>query len=247
MNDAQETTGVVASHCETAPVMQLKGITRSYQTPTGPLAVLQGVDLDVASGELLVIRGQSGIGKSTLLHIMGLLDRSDAGSIGFKGQDVTRASRRVQARLRSHEIAFVFQFFHLLPEFTALENVLMPGQIRHGFWQWRQEKEKANSWACEILDMVGVGKRAGHRPNQLSGGERQRVALARALFNRPSLLLCDEPTGNLDARTSEEIHRLLAEINRSSGQAMVVVTHDETLAAIADRVICLEGGIVVEG
>ena len=229
-----------------SPIMQLQGICRTYKTPTGPLPVLQGIDLDVRDGELLVIRGQSGIGKSTLLHIMGLLDQSDAGSLHFAGEEVTHASRRTQSRIRAREIAFVFQFFHLLPEFTALENVLMPGQIRCGFWEWRKNKAEAVKWATEVLDQVGVGERARHRPNQLSGGERQRVALARALFNRPSLLLCDEPTGNLDARTSNEIHTLLADINKTTGQTMVVVTHDESLASFANRVICLENGRVAD-
>ncbi len=226
--------------------MRLEGICRTYKTPTEPLSVLQGVDLEVRDGELLVIRGQSGIGKSTLLHIMGLLDRPDEGVIYFDGKDVTSSSRRTQAKLRAQEIAFVFQFFHLLQEFTALENVLMPGQIRHGFWDWRQARAEAVERATSVLQRVGVDKRAQHRPNQLSGGERQRVALARALFNRPSLLLCDEPTGNLDARTSHEIHSLLAEINQTAGQAMVVVTHDESLASFADRVICLENGKIVD-
>lgn len=237
---------VVTKTTQNEIVYSLCGICKGYSMAGGRLEVLRGIDLDVRQSELLVIQGKSGVGKSTLLHIMGLLDHPDAGTVSLEGEDVTHASRRKLARLRATRISFVFQFFHLLPEFTALENVRMPGMISSGPLAWRSVRGEAREKAEHFLEAVGLADRAGHRPNQLSGGERQRVALARALFSEPAMVLCDEPTGNLDIRTSDAIHELLARINDETGQTMVVVTHDAGLANYASRVTSITGSGVVE-
>ncbi|MEZ6196161.1 MAG: ABC transporter ATP-binding protein [Planctomycetota bacterium] len=243
-------------HRDEAAAFSVRGVKKSYRLPDGrALPVLRGVDLDVRPGEFVLVEGRSGIGKSTLLHIMGLLDRPDAGEVILDGRDYARATKRARARARAARIGFVFQFFHLLPEFTALENVMMTGKVRDGIFAWRRRAQEARDRAQALLEQVGIGARSGHRPNQLSGGERQRVALARALFSEPALLLCDEPTGNLDVRTSEEIHDLLVELNRTTRQTMVVVTHDPGLSLRASRTIRIfegraevvaEGGVPVE-
>ncbi|MCA9322372.1 MAG: ABC transporter ATP-binding protein [Planctomycetes bacterium] len=229
-------------------VFRIQGLTRRYPLPGGGyLPVLRGVDLEVRPGELLVIQGRSGIGKSTLLHIMGLLDHADEGTLIFEGQDLGGASLSRRAATRASRIGFVFQFFYLLPEFTAFENVMVPGQIKHSVMGWMRHRSRARERALQVLDAVGLADRARHRPQQLSGGERQRVALARALFNEPAVLLCDEPTGNLDVKTSEYVHELLARLNRDTGQTMVIVTHDEAMTAHADRVVHIEDGRAVPG
>jgi lipoprotein-releasing system ATP-binding protein len=226
--------------------LRVEGVTRAYTLPNGSrLDVLQGVDLEVARGDFVLVEGLSGIGKSTLLHIMGLLDRPDQGRVEFSGRDYAQASKGARARARATQVGFVFQFFHLLPEFTALENVMMSGMVRDGVFAWRRHRAEARERAEGLLEAVGVGERARHRPNQLSGGERQRVALARGLFNEPAVLLCDEPTGNLDVRTSQQIHELLVELNETLGQTMVVVTHDPRLRRRASRTVRLDEGRAV--
>jgi lipoprotein-releasing system ATP-binding protein len=227
-------------------VYRLRGVAKTYPSPVRPIQVLRDLDLDVAAGDFLVIEGKSGIGKTTLLHIMGLLDRPDSGVLDFEGEDVGRASSGRRAALRAERVTFVFQFYHLLPEFTAAENVLLPSMITHGLLSWRAEKKKFVERARRLLELVGVGHRATHRPKHLSGGERQRVALARALFNQPAVVLCDEPTGNLDVRTTDEIHELLVRLNAETGQTFVVVTHDPGLADMAKRVVRLEDGKLSE-
>ena len=220
-------------------VFHVRDLKRSYPLP-------RGGRLDVRRGEFVVLRGKSGIGKSTLLHLLGMLDRPDGGTLVLEGRDVTRAGTGRRAALKARRIGFVFQFYHLLPEFTALENVLVPGTIARSVGAWLPFRREARRRAAELLGRVGIADRADHLPAQLSGGERQRVALARALFNRPAILLCDEPTGNLDVATSESVHALLGEVNRELGQTVIVVTHDPGLEPYASRVIHLEDGKIRE-
>jgi lipoprotein-releasing system ATP-binding protein len=205
------------------------------------------VDIEVREGEILAILGKSGCGKSTLLHVLGWLDRADSGQIRFEGQDRAALPTRELARLRNRVMGFVFQFYHLLPELTALENVLLPSMIQHEPGAWRAHGDEARERAKALLAMVGLSARGHHRPSQLSGGERQRVAIARALQNQPRFLLCDEPTGNLDGRTAEDVRALLWSLNERQGQTMVIVTHDARLAGQAHRIVHLVEGRVREG
>ena len=242
---ATPTTPATPAPSAGAPVvLSARGLTKSYKIGGEALEVLRGVDLDVREGEILAILGQSGSGKSTLLHVLGWLDRPDAGVIHYEGRDRATLSAAERATLRNRVMGFVFQFYHLLPELTALENVLLPNMIleRRG---WRSAKAQANARALEMLDRFGLSARVHHRPSQLSGGERQRVAIARALQNKPRFLLCDEPTGNLDGRTAADVRRLLWDLNRADRQTMVIVTHDAGLAAEAHRAVHLVDGRVV--
>lgn len=228
-------------------VYSVKGLSKSFALPSGEsLQVLKSANLEVRRGEFLLIKGQSGIGKSTFLHILGLLDRADEGQLLLDGVDVRGLSRNARARTRAEKIGFVFQFYHLLPEFTAVENIMVPGKIEHGPLSWLKNRSAAKDRAEYLLDLVGISARADHRPNQLSGGERQRVALARALFNQPSIMLCDEPTGNLDVKTSDAIHELIAKLAAETGQTMIVVTHDPSLEDYASKVLSLTGGGFVD-
>jgi lipoprotein-releasing system ATP-binding protein len=226
-----------------APVaLSARRLVKSYRIGGVALPVLQGVDLDVREGEILAILGTSGSGKSTLLHVLGWLDHADDGTIVYEGRDRASLSGRERAALRNRVMGFVFQFYHLLPELTALENVLLPAMILHRGLAWRRNRAAALARAKDLLDRVGLSARSHHRPGQLSGGERQRVAIARALQNSPRFLLCDEPTGNLDAKTAADVRRLLWDLNRSDGQTLVVVTHDATLASEAHRCVRLVDG-----
>lgn len=218
-----------------------RGITKTYRMGEQELTVLREVDIDVAQRELLTIVGPSGAGKSTLLHILGVLDSPTQGTVSYKGEVVSTLSDARKARLRNSEFGFVFQFFHLLPDFTALENVAMPCLIDSRPERRRLAWEKA----AEILDRVGLGDRLKHRPDQLSGGERQRVAIARALANEPAALLCDEPTGNLDSKTSAGILELLFDLNETLGLTVVIVTHDDRIAQQTPRIMRLADGKVI--
>ena len=202
----------------------------------GTLEVLKGVDFSVEKGEVVAIMGASGAGKSTLLQILGTLLTPDGGSLEIDGTDVLRLGGNALSAFRNQRIGFVFQAHHLLPEFTALENVMIPSLI--GGAPTREARFRAQ----ELLETVGLRERTGHKPSQLSGGEQQRVAIARALVNRPAVLFADEPTGNLDTRTKEEIHQLLLQIRREQGQTVVVVTHDPSLSALCDRSCFLQDG-----
>ncbi len=202
----------------------------------GTLEVLKGVDFSVEKGEVVAIMGASGAGKSTLLQILGTLLTPDGGSLEIDGTDVLRLGGNALSAFRNQRIGFVFQAHHLLPEFTALENVMIPSLIGGA------PTREARSRAQELLETVGLRERTGHKPSQLSGGEQQRVAIARALVNRPAVLFADEPTGNLDTRTKEEIHQLLLQIRREQGQTVVVVTHDPSLSALCDRSCFLQDG-----
>ncbi|NBC87501.1 MAG: ATP-binding cassette domain-containing protein [Bacteroidetes bacterium] len=220
-------------------LLRAAGVTKEYDTGgETPLHVLRGVDLEIRAGEIVAVMGESGTGKSTLLHILGALERPTAGTVTFKDRDLSTASDDELAAFRNRSIGFVFQFHHLLPEFTALENVAMPALIQH------HGMEEAEPRARELLDLLGLSGRATHRPNALSGGEKQRVAVARALMNEPALVLMDEPTGNLDAQTAEPLHREIQRLSETMNQTFVLVTHNPGLASIADRVLKLEHGIL---
>lgn len=217
-------------------VIACKAVRKVYNDGNRELVVLSGVDLEVPEGKLLTITGPSGVGKSTLLHIMGTLDKPSSGDVLFRGENLRSLGSAKINYIRNREIGFVFQFYHLLPEFTALENVMMAALSKGARKQDCQER------AEELLEQVGLRERSTHKPGQLSGGEQQRVAIARALFNRPSVLLCDEPTGNLDERTGVGIVDLLCELNKNAGVTLVIVTHDDSIAAKADLWVSLHAG-----
>jgi len=217
-------------------VLIARGIRKSYPTPRGQLEILQGVDLTVKRGTILAILGASGAGKSTLLNILGTLDTPDAGSIEVRGWRVDQRREAELARFRARRLGFVFQFHHLLPEFSAEENVMMPLLIAG------TPTSSARARARDVLAAVGLHERGEHRPSELSGGEAQRVAVARALAGEPELVLADEPSGNLDGQSAAGLHELLASLRASGHQTFVVVTHNDRLAAIADRVLTLESG-----
>ena len=223
-------------------VVSATGLARSFKMGQETVHVLRGVDLQLRAGESLAIMGRSGAGKSTLLHLIGLLDRPDGGTLQLDGQATTGLSRAHRARLRNRLVGFVFQFYHLLPELNALENALLPRMIAVGPLRWRAERRAAIEQARALLDELGLSDRLRHRPSRLSGGERQRVAIARALVGKPRLLLCDEPTGNLDERTSEVIADQIFELSRRHGTTLVLVTHDKELAARANRLLMLHEG-----
>jgi len=222
-----------------------RNLVKDYRQGETRLRVLRGLSLEVAEAEFLVIVGASGAGKSTLLHLLGLLDSPTSGEVRFEGNPLTALSAFQQSRRRNRLFGFVFQFFHLLPDFTALENVLMPAIVGSGIFQWRTHKGEARNRAEALLTRVGLKARLGHRPSQLSGGERQRVAICRALINNPRVLLLDEPTGNLDSKTGEQVHELISDLNQSSAQTIVMVTHDESAAKRADRVVRIRDGTIV--
>lgn len=213
-------------------MIQLKNITKSF----GCLQVLRGIDLSIEKGEVVSIVGPSGAGKTTLLQIMGTLDRPDGGSVVIDGTQVDRMKERELSAFRNRQIGFVFQFHQLLPEFTALENVMIPAFIAG------RGQQEARTAATEILEFMGLAGRASHKPNELSGGEKQRVAVARALINRPAVVLADEPSGSLDTHNKEELHRLFFDLRNRLGQTFVIVTHDEGLAQLTDRTIRMVDG-----
>lgn len=230
-----------------APILEAIGIRRTFKMGASAVEVLKGVDFRLWEGEMAAISGSSGAGKSTLLHILGLLDTPDSGQYLFRGRDLAKLGQEEAARTRNQLFGFVFQFFHLLPEFTALENVMMPARLGAGGFRWLNRAAEAERRAVELLEMVGLGKRLGHVPTQLSGGERQRVAIARALINNPSVVFCDEPTGNLDSGTADDMFRLLRTLNRERGVTILIVTHDDDVAAKADRRLVLHDGRFVSG
>ena len=205
----------------------------------GTLEVLKGVSLEVTVGEVVSIVGASGAGKTTLLQIMGTLSRPDSGRVEIGGEDVSSLGDKALSKFRNERIGFVFQFHHLLAEFTAFENVCIPGLIG------RRPRAEVERRAAELLDMMGLASRRDHKPGQLSGGEQQRVAIARALVNSPAVLLADEPSGNLDSHNRDEIHRLFFDLRERLGQTVVIVTHDENLAAMADRKITMSDGLIL--
>lgn len=217
-------------------MIQIRDIKKSF----GNLEVLKGIDLDIERGKVVSIVGASGAGKTTLLQIMGTLDKADSGSVIIDGIDVMKLSDAKRSAFRNKHMGFVFQFHQLLPEFTALENVMMPALI--GGTSRREAKKRAE----ELLAFMGLSDRASHKPNELSGGEKQRVAVARALINKPDVVFADEPSGSLDTQNKQELHRLFFDLRDKMGQTFVIVTHDEQLANLADQKICMQDGVIVK-
>lgn len=217
-------------------MIRLEGITKHF----GNLQVLRGIDLEIEKGEIVSIVGPSGAGKTTLLQIMGTLDTPDAGSVRIGDTEVSRMKERDLSRFRNLHIGFVFQFHQLLPEFTALENVLIPALIAG------RSRREAKEAAFEMLSLMGLAERAEHKPSQLSGGEKQRVAVARALINHPDVVLADEPSGSLDTHNKADLHQLFFDLRTRLGQTFVIVTHDESLAQTTDRTIHLQDGVIVD-
>jgi lipoprotein-releasing system ATP-binding protein len=218
-------------------MLKAVNITRKY----GQLEVLKGVDIEIKKGEMVSIVGSSGAGKSTLLHILGTLDKPDSGSIWLNDQSIDQLKGEKLAAFRNLHIGFVFQFHHLLPEFSALENVCIPG------WIAGTAKKDVKNRALELLSMLGLSDRAEHKPNQLSGGEQQRVAVARALINQPDIIFADEPTGNLDSTNAKELHKLFGTLRDQFHQTFLIVTHNEELAALSDRTLYMRDGVIVHG
>lgn len=211
------------------------GIEKKY----GPIQVLKGVGLEVKKGEVVSIVGSSGAGKSTLLHIIGTLDTADAGKVLLNGQRIDQLSGNALASYRNTHMGFVFQFHHLLPEFTALENVCIPG------WIANKKKKEVKDKAAALLQTMGLTERAGNKPSQLSGGEQQRIAVARALINSPNIVFADEPTGNLDSAHAQELHQLFFDLRQQLGQTFLIVTHNEELANLSDRKLVMKDGLIV--
>ena len=219
-------------------VLSVEHLRQSFAIGRERLEVIRDINLLVRPGERLAIVGASGQGKSTLMHLMGGLERPSGGGVRILGQEVYKLSESARSRLRNQSVGFVYQLHRLLPEFTALENVLLPLLIR------RVPRRSVEPWGKEILTRVGLGERLGHKPGMLSGGERQRVALARALVTRPALLLADEPTGNLDSESAESVHQLMLDLNQELGTALVIVTHEPALAAHMEHVLRLQDGVL---
>lgn len=216
-------------------MIKTENITKSF----GPLQVLKGVNFEICKGEVVSIVGSSGAGKSTFLHMIGTLDRPDSGLVLFNGADVSTLSGKKLAAFRNTHIGFVFQFHNLLPEFTALENVCIPGYIGG------KKKNEVEKKAIDLLQLLGLETRMEHKPSELSGGEQQRVAVARALINDPEIVLADEPSGNLDSKNSEELHQLFFRLRDEFGQTFIIVTHNERLAGMADRTCTMQDGVMV--
>ncbi len=216
------------------PIVQAKGLHRSY----GELEVLKGIDLDVSSGSVVSIVGTSGAGKTTLLQVLGTLDLPDRGTLKVRDQEVLKLSSKELAKFRNRHIGFIFQFHHLLPEFTALENVCIPGFIGD------RKREEVEQEAERLLERMKMSDRLKHKPNQLSGGEQQRVAVARALINSPSVVLADEPSGNLDSTTSAELHQLFFDLREEFGQTFIIATHNDEFASMADRKLRIRDGVI---
>lgn len=222
-------------------ILKLENVEKKYSGSVEELHIINNLSFSVEEGEFISILGRSGSGKSTLLNIMGLLDRVDGGKIFIGGQEVDKLSEEERDKIKNQMIGFVFQFHYLLPEFTALENVMLPALLNN--FDKKLEMEKR---AKELLEKVGLGERENHKPSQLSGGEKQRVAIARALINSPKILLADEPTGNLDEEISEMIFKILKDINKNEKQTIIVVTHSKDLAEISDKQLYLKKGVLVE-
>jgi len=239
------TTSTTSQTHGTTGLLVARGLHKNYRIGGKNLHVLRGVDVDVARGEWIAVLGASGSGKSTLLHLIGGLDQPDQGSVSFDQKNIFELHGGALDRYRNRHVGFVFQSYHLLPELTALENVLIGSMIRSSMLGWPGRRGEARRHAAELLDRVGLGDRMKHRPSKLSGGERQRVAIARALVNQPDVLLADEPTGNLDAETGKQIMNLIQELHEQ-GQTIVMVTHDQDIAAAADRRLWLRAGSLAD-
>jgi lipoprotein-releasing system ATP-binding protein len=233
------TTPTSSSTGKNHPMIRIADLHKSFIMGSQELTVLKGIDLEIPRGQMVAVVGASGAGKSTMLHIMGMLDRPTKGTVYFDNQDLFQMSEAQQAEFRNRRIGFVFQFHHLLPEFTALENACMPALIQ------RRPIEEVEQEATTLLQEVGLGQRLHHKPGELSGGEQQRVAVARALLQKPDLVLADEPTGNLDTHTGESLFGLLRDLNRTRNTTFVIVTHNDKLSAQSDRIVYMQDGMIV--
>jgi lipoprotein-releasing system ATP-binding protein len=224
------------------PLLIARNLHKAYRKRHLEVPVLKGLDLEVERGEFLSLVGASGCGKTTLLHLLGTLDRPDKGEILLEGRRIDTLTGGERDRLRNEIFGFIFQFYHLLPELNVLENILMPEMIRSSVFSWWGKRRRLRREALRLIDLVGLGHRVKHKPSELSGGEMQRTAIARALMNQPQILLADEPTGNLDSTTGEGIVQLLHDLNRQEGLTIVMVTHNAELAASADRIVRMAEG-----
>lgn len=240
MSDMQTSTHMDSR----GPALECIGIRRSFQMGEHRIEILHGVSLELARGERLALMGTSGAGKTTLLNILGLLDTPTEGSVFIDGQDSASMNAKQRSTLRNLKIGFIFQFYHLLPELSALENALLPAMILHGSGAFRRRRAEFTAKATTMLDRFSLGDRLKHRPSQLSGGEQQRVAIARALLLDPPILIADEPTGNLDRGTGEKVLELLLDEQQERGVSLLLVTHDERLAKRCDRVLFMEDGLI---
>ena len=220
-------------------MIKVTDLHKSFSMGSYELPVLKGINLEIRRGELIAIVGASGAGKSTLLHIIGTLDKPTSGTVTFDGQDLFQLSETQQAEFRNRRLGFVFQFHHLLPEFTALENACMPALVQ------RRDQQAVSSEATALLTEVGLGGRLHHKPGELSGGEQQRVAMARALMQKPDVVLADEPTGNLDTHTGDGLFALMRDLNKSRGTTFIIVTHNDKLSAQSDRIVHMQDGMIV--
>jgi lipoprotein-releasing system ATP-binding protein len=220
-------------------MIKVTDLHKSFSMGSYELPVLKGINLEIRRGELVAIVGASGAGKSTLLHIIGTLDKPTSGTVTFDGQDLFQLSETQQAEFRNRRIGFVFQFHHLLPEFTALENACMPALVQ------RRDQQAVSSEATALLTEVGLAGRLHHKPGELSGGEQQRVAMARALMQKPDVVLADEPTGNLDTHTGDGLFALMRDLNKSRGTTFIIVTHNDKLSAQSDRIVHMQDGMIV--
>ncbi|HUU92065.1 MAG TPA: ABC transporter ATP-binding protein [Phycisphaerae bacterium] len=231
----------------TEPILKAESLVKDYRMGAARLRVLHGVDLAVGAGEFLCILGPSGSGKSTLLHLLGLLDRPTSGRVVLDGQDAFARPKRWRDRMRNSFVGFVFQFYYLMPDLSVLGNTMLPAMIRTPLVAWPGARGRSRRRALKVLGDLGLAERVAHLPRELSGGERQRAALARALVHEPRILFADEPTGNLDSATGEEIMRVVTRLNRRDGLTVVVVTHDQRVAEQADRVLHLADGKLLRG
>jgi lipoprotein-releasing system ATP-binding protein len=218
-------------------MLQILDVHKHYDHPAGKVQVLRGIDLNITSGDVVAIVGPSGAGKSTLLHIMGGLDRPAQGQVQFEDEDIYRLHENKRAQIRNQKFGFIFQFYHLLPEFTALENVILPALVDKN-----ASLDAVKTKAIRLLDKVGLSQRYEHKPHELSGGEQQRVAIARALINEPKVIFCDEPTGNLDSESGKGVIDLLMDLNKNNKQTLVIVTHDDAIAKRSHRVVPMRDG-----
>jgi lipoprotein-releasing system ATP-binding protein len=223
-------------------LIKVDNLVKNFKSGDSYINVLKGLNFDIKKGEIFSILGPSGSGKSTLLHILGLLDKPTSGKVFYNGRDFSTLSIAESTSLRNTTFGFIFQFYHLIPELSVLENTLLPFMIRHSYFSWLIHKHNLRTKALSLLDKVGLSHRIHHRVNHLSGGESQRVAIARALITEPEVIFCDEPTGNLDQATSREIQDIIWAMNKNSGQTFVIVTHDENIASKANRIVRLVDG-----
>lgn len=243
---AEHVSETMSTESECEMILSVRGLVKSYRKDKLEVPVLRGVDFDVETGKLTSLVGRSGSGKSTLMHLMATLDQPDKGEVLYQGRRIDNASAKQRDYYRNHQVGMIFQFYHLLPELTALENVMVPTMISRSFWSFLSLKKTARDRAAQLLQLVGLDHRMNHKPSEMSGGEMQRAAIARALMNDPQIVLADEPTGNLDGRTGRGILELLQQLNSENGLTILMITHDDTVAEKADRLVHLENGQIVE-